>query len=51
MIGFGISNNELYSLANNYANGAIVGSLFVKLLDENNINDAVDILMSKIKYE
>ncbi|MDO5570452.1 MAG: tryptophan synthase subunit alpha [Bacteroidales bacterium] len=50
MIGFGISNNKLYSLANKYADGAIVGSLFVKLLGENNsIDEAVEKLVKKLK--
>jgi tryptophan synthase alpha chain len=34
IIGFGISNNETFTKACEYANGAIVGSAFVKLLGE-----------------
>ena len=34
IIGFGISNNETFTKACQYANGAIVGSAFVKLLGE-----------------
>ncbi|TDQ76574.1 tryptophan synthase subunit alpha [Sphingobacterium yanglingense] len=34
IIGFGISNQETFRKATTYANGAIVGTAFVKLLDE-----------------
>lgn len=34
LIGFGISNAETFRLANRYANGCIVGSRFVTMLDE-----------------
>ena len=34
LIGFGISNNETFSRACQYSKGAIVGSAFIKLLDE-----------------
>jgi tryptophan synthase alpha chain len=37
MIGFGISNHDAFAKACSYANGAIVGSAFVKML--NDIND------------
>jgi tryptophan synthase alpha chain len=33
VIGFGISNHETFTHACNYANGAIIGSAFVKMLD------------------
>ena len=33
LIGFGISNPETFSTACQYSNGAIIGSLFVRLLD------------------
>jgi tryptophan synthase alpha chain len=33
LIGFGISNNETFSQACNYANGAIIGSSFIRALD------------------
>src|SRR3978361_938618 len=36
IIGFGISNNATFKKACEYANGAIVGSAFVKLLGEDN---------------
>ncbi len=36
IIGFGISNKETFTKATTYANGAIIGSAFVKLLAEEN---------------
>jgi tryptophan synthase alpha chain len=38
MIGFGISNNQTFSKACEYANGAIIGSAFIKV-----INDSKDL--------
>jgi tryptophan synthase alpha chain len=35
VIGFGISNAETFDNACNYANGAIIGSAFVKALEGN----------------
>ena len=34
VIGFGISNHETFNRACGYANGAIIGSAFVKMLHE-----------------
>ena len=34
LIGFGISDNESFSKACEYADGAIIGSAFIKLLEE-----------------
>ncbi|MFV0440631.1 MAG: tryptophan synthase subunit alpha [Lachnospirales bacterium] len=39
MIGFGISNKETFDNACRYANGAIIGSAFVKHIGENGIGD------------
>ena len=36
LIGFGISDNETFKLACNYANGAIIGSSFIKSINEQN---------------
>jgi tryptophan synthase alpha chain len=46
LIGFGISSRETFSVACTYANGAIIGSAFIKMLDskgdsEENIRDFV----------
>lgn len=34
VVGFGISNHETFSKVNEYANGAIIGSAFIKFLDK-----------------
>lgn len=38
LIGFGISDNKTFAIANQYANGAIIGSAFIKVLEENRKN-------------
>lgn len=38
VIGFGISNNETFVQATDYASGAIIGSAFVKFLEQNSID-------------
>lgn len=38
MIGFGISDRTTFAEACKYANGAIVGSAFIKMLEENKLN-------------
>lgn len=48
LIGFGISNAETLNAAFEYADGAIIGSAFVKLLAENPIGEAVEKLMKTI---
>ena len=48
IIGFGISNAETFKQATKYAKGAIIGSAFVKYLDENgtaNINKFVSSIL------
>ena len=37
IVGFGISDNETFTTACNYANGAIIGSAFIKELSKNGI--------------
>ncbi|RZA01705.1 MAG: tryptophan synthase subunit alpha [Sphingobacteriaceae bacterium] len=49
IIGFGISNNETYTKACQYANGAIVGSAFVKLLGEDGYMDKVSGFVKSIR--
>jgi len=49
MIGFGISNKEMMKSALENANGAIVGSKFVKLLDtSNSVKEAVEELKKEL---
>jgi len=46
LIGFGISNSETLSTVCRYSSGAIIGSLFVKLLGtEPTVEEAVDHLL------
>jgi tryptophan synthase alpha chain len=49
IIGFGISDHKSFSKACEYANGAIVGSAFVKLLAQNNYMDKIPAFISNIK--
>ena len=49
MIGFGISDNKSFSKASEYANGAIVGSAFVKLLGEDNYLEKIPEFISTLK--
>ncbi|WP_316809799.1 tryptophan synthase subunit alpha [Pedobacter heparinus] len=49
MIGFGISSKETFDKACQYANGAIIGSAFVKALDTNNLKGSITTFMQKFK--
>lgn len=49
MIGFGISSKETFDKACQYANGAIIGSAFVKALDTNDLKGSVETFMQKFK--
>ncbi|HKG06376.1 MAG TPA: tryptophan synthase subunit alpha [Pedobacter sp.] len=49
MIGFGISSKETFDKACRYANGAIIGSAFVKDLDAEDIRGSVKNFMRKFK--
>lgn len=49
IIGFGISDHQSFSKACNYANGAIVGSAFVKLLGQENYMDKIPAFIKGIK--
>jgi len=50
VIGFGISNRETFARACQYANGAIIGSAFVKMLDEaKDLSQGVKEFISHIK--
>jgi tryptophan synthase alpha chain len=52
MIGFGISNKQTYESAASHAAGAIIGSKFVTLLEENegNAEKAIDSLLDALKH-
>lgn len=49
IIGFGISNSDNFNKACEYANGAIVGSAFVKLLPEDNYLDKIPAFVKSIR--
>lgn len=47
IVGFGISDKQTFTTACEYANGAIIGSAFIKNLDKNGV-DKIDDFISKI---
>jgi len=47
IVGFGISNNETFTQATQYAKGAIIGSAFIKHLT-NNATDKIDSFVNRI---
>ncbi len=50
LIGFGISNKESFNTACNYAEGAIIGSAFIKALkDSNNLKESISNFVKGIK--
>lgn len=52
LIGFGISNHQTFSTACRFANGAIIGSAFIRALDtSSNIEKTVLEFVSKVKGE
>jgi len=49
LIGFGVSNKSTLTMVNQYASGAIVGSAFIKTLEQSaQIENAVEELMEKL---
>jgi len=52
LIGFGISDHRAYNLACEYAQGAIIGSAFIKTLENaNNLNETIHQFIHSIKEE
>lgn len=50
LIGFGISNNESFSTACSYANGAIIGSAFIRALQKSdNLKEAIPDFVKMIR--
>ena len=47
IVGFGISNNDTFTQATQYAKGAIIGSAFIKHLTNNGVN-SIDTFVDKI---
>ncbi len=49
LIGFGISNKSTMDMVNKYSSGAIVGSAFIKALQEtDDVNKGVELLLQKL---
>ena len=46
VVGFGISNASTYSTAIEHSNGAIIGSAFIKFLEEKGVNKIADFISS-----
>ncbi len=53
LIGFGISNSKTFHTACHYANGAIVGSAFIKAIDQNsdNLANAIPAFVNTIRNQ
>lgn len=51
LIGFGISNNQTFKVANQYANGAIIGSAFINILEDEgkNLKDRITDFVNQIR--
>ena len=49
VIGFGISNHETYAHANQYADAAIIGTAFVRLLAEENYLEKIPAFINAVK--
>jgi len=49
MVGFGISDNEALSMVNDYADGGIIGSAFIKALDGDDLEGSIERFIGKIK--
>lgn len=45
LIGFGISNPQTFAMAGNYANGAIIGSAFIKAIAHGNLEQNIEAFM------
>lgn len=46
VVGFGISNRETYQAATKYAKGAIIGSAFIKFVEENGLGEVSKFIKS-----
>ncbi len=49
VIGFGISNKETFDAANEYANGTIIGSAFVKNINKENLEGSIRAFMGQFR--
>ena len=51
IVGFGISDYQTFSTACNYANGAIIGSAFIKHLDKNGVSKSKEFIKSVVHLD
>ena len=51
IVGFGISDHQTFSTACNYANGAIIGSAFIKHLDKNGVSKSKEFIKSVVDLD
>ena len=49
LVGFGIKDKATFNTACKYANGAIIGTAYIKALQKGNIEEATKIFMSNVK--
>jgi len=49
MVGFGIADNQALKLVNQYTDGAIVGSAFLRSLDPNNLETSIKNFINKMR--
>lgn len=49
MVGFGISDPEALSMVNEYADGGIIGSAFIKALDGDDLQGSIERFVKKMK--
>lgn len=48
MIGFGISDNASFNRANDFANGAIIGTAFIREISEGNLNERIPAFIKSV---
>jgi tryptophan synthase alpha chain len=51
MVGFGISDSEALSMVNQYSDGGIIGSAFIKALNGDDLKGSVDEFIKNVRGE
>ena len=51
MVGFGISDHEALSMVNEYADGGIIGSAFIKALEEDDLEGSIERFVKKVRRQ
>lgn len=49
LIGFGIHDKTTYEVACKHSNGAIIGSAFIRALEENNLDNSIEVFIKSIR--